>query len=114
MDFVQQIPRWVLELGFIVYALTVSVLVLLERRRPTATLALLMSLLFLPVVGLLTYLVFSQQKVRRKRKDRRRREIDPLADTEGIANLEDLPDGLAREQRGYDGVFGCAWYLRDR
>lgn len=100
MDFLQQIPRWVLELGFVAYAVTVSVVVLLERRRPTATLALLLSLLFLPVIGLLTYLVFSQRKVRRKRKDRRRREIDPVADTEGMANVAALPDDLPIEQRG--------------
>ncbi|MCR9164160.1 MAG: phospholipase D-like domain-containing protein [Nannocystaceae bacterium] len=100
MGFIEQIPRWVLELGFVAYAVVVSVVVLLERRRPTATLALLLSLLFLPVVGLIAYVVFSRRKVRRKRKDRRRREIDPLAATEGMANVDELPEGLPEDQRG--------------
>ena len=100
MDFLDQIPRWVLELGFVAYGVTVSFVVLLERRRPTATIALLLSLLFLPVIGLMAYLVFSQRRVRRKRKDRRRREIYPLVGTESMANLEALPEGLPVEQRG--------------
>lgn len=100
MGFIEQIPRWVLELGFVAYAVVVSIVVLLERRRPTATLALLLSLLFLPVIGLITYVVFSRRRVRRKRDDRQQREIDPVADTVGIANVDQLPDGLPEEQRG--------------
>lgn len=100
MGFVEQIPRWVLELGFVAYAVTVSIVVLLERRRPTATLALLLSMLFLPVIGLLTYVVFSRRRVRRKRDDRQRREINPLADTVGMANLDELPEGLPEDQQG--------------
>ncbi len=100
MDLIEQIPRWVYELGFVAYALTVSVVVLLERRRPTATLALVLAMLFLPVFGLLAYIGFSQRKVRRKRKERRRREIDPVADTEHVANIADPPEGLTKDQRG--------------
>ncbi len=100
MDLLEQIPRWGLEVGFVAYALSVSFVVLLERRKPSSTLALLLALLFIPVVGLLAYLVFGQRRVRRKRKLRRRREIDPLADTESIANLEALPSGLEADQRG--------------
>ena len=47
---------WSLEIGFIAYAIVITVVVLLERRRPTATLALILALVFLPVVGLLVYL----------------------------------------------------------
>ncbi|MBV1858442.1 MAG: hypothetical protein KUG77_08515 [Nannocystaceae bacterium] len=100
MEFIEQIPRWILELGFVIYAVTVSVVVLLERRRPTATLALVLSLLFLPVVGLLTYAFLSQRRVRRKRKNRRRRVIDPVAGTESMATLDALPEGLSVQQRG--------------
>ncbi|MGH1347348.1 MAG: phospholipase D-like domain-containing protein [Nannocystales bacterium] len=100
MEFIEQIPRWVLELGFVVYAVAVSVVVLLERRRPTATLALVLSMLFVPVLGLLTYAFFSQRKVRRKRKNRRRRVIDPVAGTESLATLDALPQGLSVHKRG--------------
>lgn len=100
MEFIEQIPRWVLELGFVIYAVTVSVVVVLERRRPTTTLALVLSLVFLPIVGLLAYGFFSQRKVRRKRKNRRRRMIDPVAGTESMATLDALPQGLSVQQRG--------------
>ncbi len=100
MELIEQIPRWALELGFVIYAVTVSVVVLLERRRPTATLALVLSLLFVPVLGLLTYALFSQRKVRRERKNRRRRVIDPVAETESMATLDALPEGLSVQQRG--------------
>jgi cardiolipin synthase len=100
LDLIEQIPRWALELGFVVYAVTVSVVVLLERRRPTTTLALLMALLFLPVVGLITYVAFGQRKVKRKRKARRRREIDPVAATESMASVEQIPGGLPQDERG--------------
>ncbi len=100
MEFLDSIPRWVLELGFVLYAGSVSVLVLLERRRPTTTLALILSMVFLPVLGLVTYLVFSRRRVRRSRQRRRRREIDPLAGTESFANIEALPNDLAPGPRG--------------
>jgi len=100
VELFEQIPRWVLELGFVIYAVTVSVVVLLERRRPTTTLALLLSLLYLPIIGLITYVAFSQRKVRRKRKNRHLREIDPVADTRGMANVPALPEGLSKDQRG--------------
>lgn len=100
MELIDQIPRWALELGSVVYAVTVSVVVLLERRRPTTTLALLLALLFLPVIGLLVYVAFGQRKVRRKRRERRKREIDPLAATEAMAAFDELPTGLPEDQRG--------------
>lgn len=82
------------------YALIVTGVVVLERRRPTATLALVLSLIFVPVAGLLAYWLLSRQRVRRRRRQRRRRRIDALEGTSEIANIEDSPSDLPLEQRG--------------
>jgi cardiolipin synthase A/B len=94
------LPRWILELGFLAYVLLVTALVLLERRRPTATLALLLALIFLPVVGLLAYLFFSRRRVSRRIRQRQRRPIKPVDGTRNIANLEAAPLDLPPRQRG--------------
>ena len=94
------LPRWILELGFVAYVVLVTALVLLERRRPTATLALVLALVFLPVLGLLTYLLFSRRRVRRRIRQRQRRPIKPLEGTRNIANLEVAPVDLPPPQRG--------------
>lgn len=93
------VPRWMLEVGFAVYALTVTMIVVLERRRPTATLALVLALVFLPVVGLVVYLAFSQ-RVRRRLRRRMRRPINPVDDTRDVANLQELPSDLSGPARG--------------
>lgn len=100
MQALDDLPRWALEVGFVAYVVVVTALVLLERRRPTATLALLFALVFLPVVGLLAYLVLSQQRVRRRLRQRQRRAIKPFEGTRNIANLEVIPSDLPSQQRG--------------
>lgn len=99
LPLVLDVPRWALELGFAVYALTVTTLVVLERRRPTATLALVMALVFLPVAGLIVYLLLSQ-RVRRRIRRRMRRPINPVDDTRHVANLEELPSDVLGPARG--------------
>lgn len=99
LDPFLDLPLWVIEIGFVVYALTVTALVVLERRRPTATLALVLALVLLPVVGLLVYLVFSQ-RVRRRQRRRQRRPINPVDDTKHVANLDQLPGDLSGPERG--------------
>lgn len=93
------LPLWVIEVGFIAYALTISTIVVLERRRPTATLALVLALVFLPVVGLVVYLAFSQRARRRLRR-RLRRPINPVDDTREVASLDELPADLSGPARG--------------
>jgi cardiolipin synthase A/B len=93
------LPLWVIEVGFVVYAITVTTLVVLERRRPTATLALVLALVLLPVLGLMAYLVFSQRARRRLRR-RLRRPINPVDDTREVAILDGLPADLSGPARG--------------
>ena len=99
LALVSDLPRVALEVGFAVYVLVVTGFVVLERRRPTATLALIMALIFVPVVGLLAYLVFSGRVHRRQRR-RVRRPINPVDDTWQVANVEELPEDLAEPARG--------------
>jgi cardiolipin synthase len=99
LDPFLDLPLWALEVSFAVYALTVTTLVVLERRRPTATLALVLALVFVPVAGLVVYLVFSQ-RVRRRRTRRKRRPINPVDDTKHVANLEELPSDFSGPARG--------------
>ncbi|MCH9684774.1 MAG: PLDc N-terminal domain-containing protein [Deltaproteobacteria bacterium] len=93
------LPRWVFEVGFFAYAILVTLLVVLERRRPTTTLALVLALVFLPIVGLIVYLLFTR-RVRKRIRRRKRRPINPVDDTEDVANLEQLPANLATSARG--------------
>jgi cardiolipin synthase len=95
-----ELPRWFIEVGFVAYAVAVVVVVVLERRRPTATLALILSMIFVPVAGLLVYLLFSRRRVRRRQRNRQRRAIDPLEGTRNLAVLDGLPAGLPERQRG--------------
>ena len=94
-----ELPRWAVELAFAVYAVVVSVFVVLERRKPTATLALLLSLIFLPVIGLVSYLLLSRNRVARKRKRRSRRAVLPIEQTAAIATLDGLPEALSAPQQ---------------
>lgn len=95
-----ELPRWILEIAFLVYAVIISGFVLLERRRPTATMALLLALIFVPVVGLATYWLFSRRRVRRRLKQRRRRIIDALEGTRSMAHVDDSPSDLPLPQQG--------------
>ena len=93
------LPRWSMELAFAVYVVVVSGLVVLERRKPTATLALLLALVFVPVIGLISYLVLSRTRVRRRRVERSRRPVLPIEQTASIAKLEALPKAMPPVQR---------------
>jgi cardiolipin synthase len=95
--------QWLLvavELVLVVYGLVTAVTIILERRRPTATLAWLLVLILLPVLGLVIYWVIGRRKVRRSRRMRRRRRLDPIAATASIATLRESPSDLGPQLRG--------------
>lgn len=94
-----ELPRWLLELGFAIYALLVAGFVILERRRPTATLALVLALVFVPIIGFLVYILF-MRRVRRRLRRRKRRPINPVDETRDLAKLDVLPDDLSASSRG--------------
>ena len=100
MDFFGALPRWVLEVGFILYVIAVSAVVVLERRRPTATLALLLTLVFLPFVGIAAYLLLSRRRVRRRLRARERRPNNPLEGTRKLARVDVLPEDIPPLQCG--------------
>jgi len=100
LETIIDLPRWAYELAFVSYALVVTGIVLLERRRPTSTLAWLLALIFLPVLGLLLYLLLGRQRVRRRLRRRVRMGFDALAGTRRMASLDVLPAALPGPQRG--------------
>jgi cardiolipin synthase len=93
-------PRWAVEVIFICYAIAATGIVVLERRHPSATLAWVLALIFVPVVGLLAYATIGRQPVRRHRKRRRRRPFNASEAMRQMANLDDLPGELDGAQRG--------------
>lgn len=92
--------RWLLELLTLVYVIAVTGFVVLERRRPVSTMAWLLALIFLPVVGLIVYLLFGRLRVRRRRRLRARRAVQPTIATSRLVPLETDPDELPEPLRG--------------
>ena len=89
-----------LEIGLIVYALFVAVTIVLERRRPTATIAWILSLVLLPGLGLLAYVFIGRRKARvSRRRARRQREL-ARESTETLARLEHSPAELEPRAAG--------------
>ncbi len=89
-----------METAFVCYAILVTVMVLHERRRPTATLAWILSLIFLPVVGLFAYWAFGRRRVARHRRRRERQGVRAQDGTRAVANVELPPEGLSEVQAG--------------
>ncbi|MEX1367971.1 MAG: phospholipase D-like domain-containing protein [Nannocystaceae bacterium] len=96
---IMELPRWVLEVGFVIYALAIAGFVVLERRRPTVTLALVLALIFVPVVGFLVYVLF-MRRTRKRLRQRERRPINPVDETRGLARIAGVPDDLSEASVG--------------
>ena len=93
-------PRWAVEVVFVCYAIAATGIVVLERRHPSATLAWVLALIFVPVIGLLAYVTIGRQPVRKHRKRRRQRQFNASEAMRQMANLDDLPGELDGAQRG--------------
>jgi cardiolipin synthase len=96
-------PDWVvlaIEAGLIFSAIVAAVTIVLERRRPTVTLAWILALALLPVVGLVAYVLIGRRKARRSRRVRRRRALNPTEMTADIAKLERSPSDLPPQTTG--------------
>ena len=86
IDFLHE--RWLLELLTLVWMVAITGFVVLERRRPVSTMAWLLALIFLPFVGLVLYVVFGRLRVRKRRRLRARRGVQPTLATNQLAPLE--------------------------
>ena len=89
-----------LELGVLASVIFAVISIVLERRRPTATLAWILVLALLPIVGLIAYVLIGRRKARRSRRSRRRRELRPTEATAAIANLQQSPGDLPPQITG--------------
>ena len=92
--------RWLLDLLMFLYVIVITGFVVLERRRPVSTMAWLLALIFLPLVGLVAYLVFGRLRVRRRRRRRARRVVHPTLATSQMVPLETPPNSLDEPLRG--------------
>lgn len=63
---------WTVSIVWPAYLLVMTVWILLQRHPPAATLGWLLSLAFLPIIGLGVYYVFGPQRLRRQRRQRLR------------------------------------------
>lgn len=91
--------RWILELGFLLYAAVVTIIVVLERRRPTATVALLFALIFVPLVGLFVYIVLAR-RLRQRRDSKARRVVKPLEASRDFLVADSVPTDATDATRG--------------
>lgn len=89
-----------LEICLLAYGVFAGVTIVLERRRPAATLAWILALVLVPVVGLVAYLLIGRRKARRSRRSRRRRRLRPTEATSEIANLEASPISVTPQVTG--------------
>jgi cardiolipin synthase len=100
LPILRDVPAWAAELGFVAYVILVTGVLVLERRRPTSTMAWILALVFLPVLGLGLYLLLGRIRVRRRRRRRARRPDNPVDSTRHMASVSDIPQDLPRSVRG--------------
>lgn len=89
---------WSLELAFVAYVIGITIVVVLERRRPTTTLALVLALTFVPVLGLVVYLLIGR-RAKRRQSLRRRRIVRPFDAMREFAAAAQLPPGTSAIQQ---------------
>jgi cardiolipin synthase len=77
---------------FYVVSLALVPLVLVRRKEPSSTIAWILTLVFLPAVGAILFLMFGRDRVRWPA--RRKRELDALVRAQ-VAEVSALPDGAA-------------------
>jgi cardiolipin synthase len=96
--------QWVLlasEAVLLLYGLFTAATILIERRRPTATLTWIFVLVFLPPIGLLAYWLIGRRNARRSRRARRRLHLRPTQATAEMAKLGSPADlELSPQMRG--------------
>lgn len=94
-----ELSPWIIELAFVVYAIMIGGVIVLERRRPTATWALLLVLVFVPVIGLVAYLIFGRGRMHLHRSSRRHRVINAHTGTQQLSPVEEVPGHLHPAQQ---------------
>ncbi len=95
-----ELPLWGLELVIALVLLSAVVVIMLERREPSATLAWILLILLLPVFGLLLYVFFGRRSYRRVRRQARRRPVNVADSSRQLLGIDELPHELEEPQRG--------------
>ena len=81
--------RWV-SVFFWVVALALIPFVLVRRKEPSATIAWILTLVFIPAVGAILFLLFGRDRIRLPAK--RKRERDAVVRAQVAASLEEAPE----------------------
>jgi cardiolipin synthase len=81
----------VVSLFFWAVALALVPFVLVRRKEPSATVAWILTLLFLPPLGATLFLLFGRDRVRLPA--RRKRELDAIVRAQVAASLDEIPEG---------------------
>ncbi len=82
----------VVSLFFWAVALALVPFVLVRRKEPSATIAWILTLVFLPPVGAILFLLFGRDRVRFPAK--RKRELDAVVRAQVAASLDEAPEGV--------------------
>jgi len=95
-----EIPKWFFELAFGVYVATICFAFVLEQRRPAATFAWIMTLIFVPVIGVTAYFLIGRHPHRRYRRRVRHRMPQTRRLTPPSRTAEDFPLEISGSLRG--------------
>lgn len=87
------IPQWLIAVVGYLIALIAILRIVLQRREPTATLAWVLSILFLPYVGVLLYLLIGRHRLRHRVKQRHARanQLQPQLEKLGAESASEDP-----------------------
>lgn len=94
------VPTIVIDIFRILYALTILFaigVIVAENRNPVKTIAWILVLVFLPVIGFILYIFLGQDLSRRKiisRKSYRKIKNRPMDEFKVMRDLEDIPDAM--------------------
>jgi cardiolipin synthase len=100
MGLIPEDYSWVSTLVLVAYATSAVIFIALERRRPASTLAWILVLLLLPIVGLPVYLLIGRRRVRRARRKRRKLAVNPTEAMRRLRALNEVPPELPDEIGG--------------
>jgi len=92
--------RGLLEVATFLYVVAAIGYVVLERRHPRTTLVWVLTIMLLPLLGLVAYLVLGRRPYRKHVRRCRRRHVAAIEAARQLSRLDELPGDLAAPQRG--------------
>lgn len=94
------VARWILEAATFAYVVAAIGYVVLERRHPRTTLAWVLAIVLLPILGAIAYLVLGRRPYRKHVRRCRRRRASAIEAAQQLSRLDALPTDLGEPRRG--------------